>query len=93
MIQSFVVSFLYSDIDECSADSSSCDENADCTNTDGSFRCTCKQGFTGDGENCQGMDYYREMCKILMMPLIGKSSDFNFNCYFLSLQLKALLGQ
>ena len=42
------------DIDECSADSSPCDENADCTNTDGSYSCTCKQGFDGDGQSCEG---------------------------------------
>jgi len=42
------------DIDECSADASPCDENADCTNTDGSYSCNCKQGFDGDGEVCEG---------------------------------------
>ena len=41
-------------MDECSADSSPCDENADCTNSDGSYFCTCKQGFTGDGTTCDG---------------------------------------
>ena len=43
-----------SDIDECSADSSPCDLNADCTNSDGSYSCACKQGFTGDGSKCEG---------------------------------------
>jgi len=42
------------DIDECSAEASPCDENADCTNTDGSYICNCKQGFDGDGEVCEG---------------------------------------
>ena len=46
---------LTSDIDECSADSSPCDENADCTNSDGSYSCTCKQGFIGDGSLCDGL--------------------------------------
>ena len=45
---------ITSDIDECAADSSPCDENADCTNTDGSYSCTCKQGFNGDGMSCKG---------------------------------------
>ena len=45
-----------SDIDECSAESSPCDENADCTNSDGSYFCTCKQGFTGDGSVCRGIN-------------------------------------
>ena len=38
------------DIDECSA--GICDENAKCFNTDGSFKCSCKQGFFGDGLSC-----------------------------------------
>ena len=42
------------DTDECSADSKPCDENADCTNSEGSYSCTCKQGFTGDGTTCEG---------------------------------------
>ena len=43
------------DIDECSLGTSPCDENADCANTDGSYSCTCKQGFTGDGTVCKGI--------------------------------------
>ena len=52
-------SLFYSDIDECSADTSPCDENADCTNTDGSYSCTCKQGFTGNGAVCEGIQNIR----------------------------------
>ena len=48
---------LTSDIDECSAVLNPCDEKADCSNTDGSYSCTCKQGFTGDGVSCSGMLY------------------------------------
>ena len=46
--------FLFSDIDECSADLNPCDSNADCINTDGSYNCACQQGFTGDGITCKG---------------------------------------
>ena len=46
--------FHPSDINECSADFSVCDENADCNNSDGSYSCTCKQGFTGNGTVCKG---------------------------------------
>ena len=46
--------FFLLDIDECSAESSPCDENADCVNSNGSYSCTCKQGFTGDGITCGG---------------------------------------
>lgn len=42
------------DVNECSADSSPCDKNAGCTNTEGSYSCTCKEGYTGDGSTCEG---------------------------------------
>ncbi|KAL9961181.1 hypothetical protein ACROYT_G030079 [Oculina patagonica] len=40
------------DIDECSASIPVCDVNAICKNTRGSYRCSCKAGFTGDGKSC-----------------------------------------
>ena len=46
--------FVCVDIDECSACSPVCDINANCSNTRGSFYCTCKEGYTGDGKTCQG---------------------------------------
>ena len=42
----------FSDIDECI--SSLCHTNAMCKNTIGSYICKCKEGFTGDGTNCEG---------------------------------------
>ncbi|XP_078382216.1 uncharacterized protein LOC144664884 [Oculina patagonica] len=42
------------DVDECSASIPVCDVNADCKNTRGSYRCSCKAGFTGDGKKCTG---------------------------------------
>ena len=48
-------SSLYSlDIDECSANSHSCDVNAVCSNNVGSYACACKAGFTGDENTCTG---------------------------------------
>ena len=44
---------LFSDIDECSAEHK-CDVNAVCNNTKGSYNCTCKKGYYGDGRNCTG---------------------------------------
>ena len=44
----------FSDVDECSASSPVCDSNANCSNTRGSYICTCKSGYTGDGKTCQG---------------------------------------
>ena len=30
----------------------SCDDNATCTNTDGSYDCICDVGYSGDGFTC-----------------------------------------
>eukprot|EP00457_Paulinella_chromatophora_P000136 gb/GEZN01000136.1/.p1 GENE.gb/GEZN01000136.1/~~gb/GEZN01000136.1/.p1 ORF type:complete len:2036 (+),score=255.70 gb/GEZN01000136.1/:46-6108(+) len=40
------------EIDECSASPSPCSPHASCANTDGSFLCTCQEGFGGDGQVC-----------------------------------------
>ncbi|CAH3046914.1 unnamed protein product, partial [Porites lobata] len=42
------------DIDECSVFSSICDINAICRNSEGSYLCSCKEGFAGDGKLCKG---------------------------------------
>ena len=44
---------LVPDIDECSSENE-CHVNATCTNTVGSYNCTCKNGYKGDGVNCSG---------------------------------------
>ena len=40
------------DIDECNWNT--CDLNATCTNTIGSYMCDCFSGFSGDGKDCYG---------------------------------------
>ena len=44
----------HTDIDECEIDSDSCDVNAECSNTYGSYMCQCLPGFSGDGQSCSG---------------------------------------
>ena len=44
------------DIDECSTFTHSCHADSDCTNTMGSYDCSCKDGFTGDGLICIDID-------------------------------------
>ncbi|MCA9514349.1 MAG: cadherin-like domain-containing protein, partial [Myxococcales bacterium] len=40
------------DVDEC-ATGTPCDDHATCGNTDGSFTCTCADGWVGDGVTCE----------------------------------------
>jgi len=44
------------DIDECADGTNNCDEVAACSNTPGSFKCTCPLGSEGDGTTCTPLD-------------------------------------
>ncbi|XP_078345652.1 uncharacterized protein LOC144631135 [Oculina patagonica] len=44
--------FYEIDIDECAEGTHGCDVNAYCNNTVGSYTCTCKEKYFGDGKNC-----------------------------------------
>ena len=50
----YAVWFISLDEDECLKTPPACDVNANCKNTLGSYLCSCKEGFTGDGNTCQG---------------------------------------
>ena len=57
---------LHADIDECVETPGVCHQNATCINSNGSFSCQCNDGFTRDGEECNGM-------KILMLEVMKAS--------------------
>jgi len=42
------------DVNECLTNNGGCHANATCTNTQGSFSCACKTGYSGNGFNCSG---------------------------------------
>ncbi|XP_068705759.1 uncharacterized protein [Montipora foliosa] len=58
------------DIDECSSENE-CHVNATCTNTIGSYSCTCKKGYGGDGRKCTE--------KIEKSVIIGSNLTYLFN--------------
>ena len=43
------------DINECLSNNGGCNVNALCANTEGSFSCTCKTGYSGNGFICEGI--------------------------------------
>ena len=44
--------FCSDDIDECFTDKADCNKYALCSNNVGSFTCSCKEGYFGDGFSC-----------------------------------------
>ena len=66
------------DVDECQLDY--CDLNALCTNSIGSFDCSCDRGYTGDGiygsEGCIGRLSKFLLAKLLQwLVQIGESQN------------------
>ena len=44
--------YIFLDINECHTNP--CDVNANCTNIDGGYECSCHMGYEGDGTSCAG---------------------------------------
>ena len=51
----YVLSAFFADVDECAGNRGGCQQI--CTNTDGSFVCSCRDGFrlASDGRSCEGV--------------------------------------
>ena len=64
------------DIDECVTGTHNCNENANCTNTNGSFTCQCKEGYTGDGVECEGMIY----TQIMVLSVLDHLRTLSLQC-------------
>lgn len=56
----FSVVILSLDVNECERGIANCSENANCTDTQGNFTCTCFLGYTGDGFNCTSKNFFNE---------------------------------
>ena len=52
-----------SDVDECNDGGHDCHSKATCKNTAGYFTCNCKDGYRGDGRNCEGTDQLKLECR------------------------------
>lgn len=68
---------LVSDINECTDSLHNCHADGICTNTNGSFYCTCQVGYTGDGVNCTGnknLNIYNQSNKMFPFSFFVQSS-------------------
>lgn len=66
------------DIDECSS-ANECHLDATCTNTKGSYNCTCQDGFEGDGKNCTDINE----CSLendCHLDAICNNTEGSYNC-------------
>jgi len=66
------------DLDECARENGRCPH--DCTNTEGSFKCSCHDGFNdvnGDGTKCIGNDMWVEVAAfyVLLDRIRGRFED------------------
>lgn len=50
-----IISVLFSDQDECQTGNHNCSQLAECTNTQGSYTCSCYSGTSGNGFVCSGV--------------------------------------
>ena len=66
---------FYVDIDECGQRRHTCDAMASCSNTIGSFACTCNIGYQGDGFMCSGM--YCQLFIIIIFSFVALFFYFN----------------
>jgi len=49
-----LVLLYYTEIDPCKEDNGGCSCDASCISTDEGVKCTCNEGFTGNGHDCTG---------------------------------------
>lgn len=54
----------FPDVDECALGTDKCSVNALCSNSEGSYSCTCKLGYSGDGTDCDGKQILRLNCVV-----------------------------
>ena len=74
----------HADINECETGTDSCDVSAECTNTDGSYTCSCTSGYSGDGFTCTstiGNQHHMSML-ISTHMLISRYQFMYYGCLF-----------
>jgi len=58
------------DVDECAVNNGGCGSHAHCTNTPGTFTCTCMEGYLSDGIICSGNCLQRNRLCIFTINIV-----------------------
>lgn len=72
--------YLFSDIDECKTNP--CSQYASCLNTNGSYVCTCINGYTGDGNNCTGKMKFIFLISLKVLLNLSKYLEIKLDFLF-----------
>ncbi|XP_015269249.1 PREDICTED: uromodulin-like 1 [Gekko japonicus] len=70
------------DYDECDSEETDCSPNASCSNTYGSYECSCKEGFSNKMSNtffsiCAAADIHRKHQNSMVVPSIYSNTSTN----------------
>ncbi|XP_076799980.1 uncharacterized protein LOC143445052 isoform X4 [Clavelina lepadiformis] len=68
------------DVNECEQQTDNCGENSICVNTEGSFYCECKEGYIGDGVDCEEFDECSNNIYLCARNAICTNTDGGFTC-------------
>ncbi|XP_066026327.1 uncharacterized protein [Pocillopora verrucosa] len=68
------------DVNECADGTSNCSADAMCNNTEGSYCCKCKPGFTGDGRICKDIDECATGKTNCSADAVCNNTKGSFNC-------------
>ncbi|XP_056424057.1 fibrillin-3-like [Hyla sarda] len=61
-----------------------CHENADCTRSNNSYTCSCKQGFSGNGKNCSDINECQSLyaCPNAKFECINTPGSYRCSCLY-----------
>ena len=77
-----------SDINECEG-TNDCSANADCSNTVGSYRCDCREGFEGTGKLCSGTERLLHLFRSIVC--FGYLEQSTNTCIFTAEEIYAVM--